>query len=71
MSALISEEEPQASYLVGDPAVVLENVVVGDTLSKCDLLGDGENVGQVLVWKLMKLLGVVCVEMSVRLSYEL
>lgn len=42
-----------------DSAVVLENVVVRDALSESNLLGDGKNVGQVLVGELMKLLGMI------------
>ena len=54
--------EQYITNLVGDPSVVLENVVVRDALRKSNLLGDGKNVNQVLVRELVKLLGMVCGE---------
>ena len=52
--------------LVSNLAVVLENVVVLETLCGCDLLCDGEYISEIFVGQLVELLRVVYVDVEAR-----
>lgn len=45
--------------LVGNTPIILENIVILDTLSYCNLLGDGHSIGQVFIWQFVQFLCMV------------
>lgn len=47
------------THLVGDGTVVLENVVVCDTLREGDFLGNRKDVSEMLIWELVELLSMI------------